>query len=203
MVTSLRLLSIEEARRRAARLRLVLTDCDGVLTDQGVYYSDHGELLKRFSIRDGMGVRRLREQGIETAIVTSERSASVLRRADKLEIAAFVGVSDKAAQLDGVLDELDAGLDEVAYIGDDTNDLGILDRVAALGLSAAPNDGMPPVLARVHHVTCAAGGHGAFREFAEWLLTLRAAARSHERPPKASTKRLTVAERGVTSPRTG
>ena len=81
---------MDELARRASRIRLVLTDSDGVLTDTGVYYSERrGEELKRFSIRDGMGVERLRLAGIETGIVTGEQSASVLRRAEKLGCATF------------------------------------------------------------------------------------------------------------------
>src|SRR5438105_7910342 len=92
-------LSRDELAARARRLRLVLTDSDGVLTDAGVYYSERGEELKRFSIRDGMGVERLRDAGIATAIVTGEKSGSVVRRAEKLGIRAYLGIKDKAALL--------------------------------------------------------------------------------------------------------
>ena len=84
MVTrTLQRLTVQEARRRAAKIKLVLTDCDGVLTDGGVYYGATGEALKRFSIRDGMGVERLRNAGIETGIVSGEESPSLLARARK------------------------------------------------------------------------------------------------------------------------
>lgn len=80
-------LSLAEQKKRAARIKLVLTDNDGVLTDTGVYYSERGEELKRFSIRDGMGVERLRKlAGIETAIITGEQSGSVKKRAEKLHL---------------------------------------------------------------------------------------------------------------------
>ena len=75
---------METTRARAARIRLVLTDCDGVLTDGGVYYGAEGELMKRFHIRDGMGTQRLRLAGIETGIITGELSPSVKKRAEKL-----------------------------------------------------------------------------------------------------------------------
>jgi 3-deoxy-D-manno-octulosonate 8-phosphate phosphatase (KDO 8-P phosphatase) len=178
-----RTLSSEELVARARRLRLVLTDCDGVLTDGTVWVSEHGEAMKRFSLRDGMGVERLREAGIETAIVTRERSPIVARRAEKLRLRLhFEGVLDKAAELPRILAAAGCGADEVAYIGDDLNDLGILEAVARGGLAAAPFDALEPVAAAVHHVCRARGGEGAFREFAEWILRLRGAGiRDHDR----------------------
>jgi 3-deoxy-D-manno-octulosonate 8-phosphate phosphatase (KDO 8-P phosphatase) len=159
---------------RARRLRLVLTDCDGVLTDGTAWYSERGEELKRFSLRDGMGVELLREAGIETAIVTRERSGPVRRRAEKLGVALFEGVRDKEAELPRLLAASEREAAEVAYIGDDVNDLGILGRVGTEGLTAAPADATPAVLARVHLQCRARGGEGAFRELADWILRLRA-----------------------------
>jgi 3-deoxy-D-manno-octulosonate 8-phosphate phosphatase (KDO 8-P phosphatase) len=171
-----------EARRRAARTRLVLTDCDGVLTDGGVYVSERGEELKRFSLRDGMGVERLRAAGVATVIVSRERSPIVARRAEKLGVRVFEGVLDKVAALPGILAECRATADVAAYIGDDLNDLAVMVAVAATGLTAAPADAEPQVLA-VAHLTCArAGGAGAFRELAEWILSER----SPEEPPPGS-----------------
>jgi 3-deoxy-D-manno-octulosonate 8-phosphate phosphatase (KDO 8-P phosphatase) len=171
-----RALSTEQLVARAQRVRLVLTDCDGVLTDGTVYVSEHGEALKRFSLRDGMGVERLREAGIETAIVTRERSPIVARRAEKLRLPhLFEGVLDKAAELARILAAAGCGPDEVAYIGDDVNDLGILGEVGREGLTAAPFDALETVADAVHHVCRARGGEGAFREFAEWILRLRGA----------------------------
>jgi 3-deoxy-D-manno-octulosonate 8-phosphate phosphatase (KDO 8-P phosphatase) len=168
---------------RARRVRLVLTDSDGVLTDAGVYYSDRGEELRRFSVRDGMGVERLRAAGIATAIVTRERAGAVARRAEKLNLPhLFLGVHDKAAHLPVIQRETGLPLAALAYIGDDVNDLGILAAVGAEGLTAAPSDAMPEVLAVCHHVCAARGGHGAFRELAEWILRLR------REPPATETE---------------
>ena len=176
--------STAELAARARRLRLVLTDSDGVLTDGGVYYSDSGEALRRFSVRDGMGVERLREAGIATAIVTRERSEPVARRAEKLALPVlFLGVHDKAAQLPAILQDTGLALDALAYIGDDVNDLGILAAVAAEGLTGAPADAMPEVLACCHYACAARGGHGAFREFAEWILRLRREPQATEKEP--------------------
>jgi len=164
----------DELAKRAARLRLVLTDCDGVLTDTGVYYSARGEELKRFSIRDGMGVERLRNAGIETAIITGELAEMVLRRGDKLKIKVHLGVKDKGGRLAEILALHEVSLEEVAYIGDDVNDLGAMEKIREAGLCGCPGDGMPEVQRRAHCVTKAFGGYGAFREFAEWILSARA-----------------------------
>lgn len=164
-----------ELRRRARRLALVLTDCDGVLTDAGIYYSAAGEELRRFSVRDGMGVERLRDAGMITAIVTREPSEHILRRAEKLRVRAHLGVRDKVAALEAIVAEGGATLEAVAYIGDDVNDLDAMRAVAAAGgLIGAPADAMPEVLEVVHFRASARGGHGAFRDFAEWILSLRA-----------------------------
>jgi len=167
-----------ELRTRAARLRLVLSDVDGTLTDGGVFYSERGEVMKRFSLRDGMGVERLRDDGVETALITRETSAIVARRAEKLRIQRlYQGVIDKEAALEAILDETGYEASQVAYIGDDVNDLGIMAVIARRGLIAAPLDAVPPVLRLVHYRCARGGGGGAFRDFADWILELRQLAR--------------------------
>jgi 3-deoxy-D-manno-octulosonate 8-phosphate phosphatase (KDO 8-P phosphatase) len=165
-----------EMQARAARTKLVITDSDGVLTDAGVYYSEAGEAFKRFCVRDGMGVERLREEGIATAILTRERSKCVERRGEKLGLPyLFLGVSDKARHLEVIQRETGLPLETFAYIGDDVNDLEIIARIGEWGLTAAPADAMPGVLASVHYRCAFPGGRGAFRDFAEWVLRLRRA----------------------------
>jgi 3-deoxy-D-manno-octulosonate 8-phosphate phosphatase (KDO 8-P phosphatase) len=167
-----------ELEVRAARLKLVVSDVDGVLTDGSVYYSDNGEALKRFSMRDGMGVERLRAEGIETAFVTRENSQIVARRAEKLKLRfCYLGVADKRALLPDLLANAGIGGNELAYIGDDVNDSGIIAAVAPRGLVAAPLDAVPTVLRSVHYRCALPGGCGAFRDFAEWVLDLRRRAR--------------------------
>jgi 3-deoxy-D-manno-octulosonate 8-phosphate phosphatase (KDO 8-P phosphatase) len=130
-------------------------------------------------VRDGMGVERLRLDGVETAFVTRENSPIVQRRAEKLGLRlVYLGVHDKKEALPRILE--DAGLDvaQLAYIGDDVNDLGIMETLAARGLVATPVDAIAEVR-RVAHLVCErAGGAGAFRDFAEWILALRAEARA-------------------------
>jgi 3-deoxy-D-manno-octulosonate 8-phosphate phosphatase (KDO 8-P phosphatase) len=169
-----RLLTRKALRTRAARITLVLTDNDGVLTDTGVYYGSEGEVMKRYSIRDGMGIERLRDAGIDTAIVTGEVSGNVKKRAEKLQMRfLYLGVRDKGALLPEILRETGRSIEQIAYIGDDVNDLAIMEAIAPHGLTAAPADAMPAITRRVHYCCRARGGNGAFREFAEWLLASR------------------------------
>jgi len=162
----------DELHARATRIRLVLTDVDGTLTDGGVYYSDRGEEMKRFDLRDGMGVERLRGHGVETAFITRESSPIVQRRAEKLGVKLFAGLKDKRLALPDILRELGVTPEQVAYFGDDINDAAIMDAIRPGGLVGAPVDAQPHVRDRIHFRSALPGGHGAFREFAEWLIRL-------------------------------
>ncbi|NML67661.1 HAD-IIIA family hydrolase [Hymenobacter sp. RP-2-7] len=154
---------------KARRIKLLLTDCDGVLTDGGVYYGESGEVLKRFNIRDGMGVERLRAVGVETGIVTGERSPSVQKRAEKLKINELhLGIKDKATLLGEITARLGLGADEVAFLGDDTNDVEVLGLV---GLAACPGDATRFAREAADYRCRARGGHGAFRELAELIIS--------------------------------
>lgn len=171
MVTEL---AKDALRLRARRVRLVITDVDGVLTDAGVYYSERGEALKRFSVRDGMGVELLRASGIETAFLSREASECVRKRAEKLALRhVYLGVRDKLAALPMILDAARCELADVAYIADDVNDAEAMRVVAEHSLTAAPWDAVPEMHAICQLRTRACGGHGAFREFADWILQNR------------------------------
>ncbi len=165
-------LPVAELKRRAKRIRLVLTDVDGVLTDTGVYYGASGEELKRFSIRDGMGMELLLGLGIETAMITREDSPRVASRSEKLALPYyFPGIFDKLSELPRVMRETGCKLNELAYIGDDVNDLEIMREIAKEGLIACPGDAMPVIAKIVHYKAKVGGGHGAFRDFAEWIMS--------------------------------
>src|ERR1700761_2108514 len=127
---------------KTSSIKLLLTDCDGVLTDAGVYYGESGEQLKKFNIRDGMAVERLRNlANVDTGIITGELSPSVSKRAEKLKITELhLGAKDKPAVLKEILNRLNLDASQVAYIGDDSNDLQIMDMV---GFTAAPADALP------------------------------------------------------------
>jgi 3-deoxy-D-manno-octulosonate 8-phosphate phosphatase (KDO 8-P phosphatase) len=159
---------------KARQIKLVLTDCDGVLTDGGVYYGETGEVFKRFNIRDGMGVERLRAVGVETGIVTGERSPSVQHRADKLKITELhLGIKDKAPLLGEILARTGLTAEQVAFIGDDTNDVAILGLV---GLAACPGDATIFAREAADYRCEAKGGQGAFRELAELIISCQGGA---------------------------
>ena len=168
------LLTLDELSQRAEKIKLVISDNDGVFTDNGVYYSERGEEMKRYSIRDGMGVERLRNRGIETSIMTGEVSPSLKKRAEKLGMKRlYLGVKDKLSMLETVLAETGLHRFELAYIGDDVNDVEIMEEIAREGLTASPRDATVFVEPYSHYRAQADGGYGAFRDFAEWLLALR------------------------------
>ena len=153
----------------AKNIKLVGTDIDGVWTDARMYYSADGDIMKSFSTYDGMGVQLLREAGIPLIIMTGEDTEIVAIRAKKLGIdRIFQGENEKLKRLKEVCAELDITLDEVAYIGDDVNDLDVL---RAVGLSAMPPNS--PILDRFSpdHLTTRSGGDGAFRDFVDFILS--------------------------------
>jgi 3-deoxy-D-manno-octulosonate 8-phosphate phosphatase (KDO 8-P phosphatase) len=162
-------------RKPAANLlrniRLFATDVDGVLTDAGMYYSESGDEWKKFNTRDGMGIKLLQKAGLITAIVTQERTKLVARRAEKLAIPELhQGAMDKISVIRDMAMRYGVSLRQVAYIGDDVNDIEAL---KAVGLSAAPADGFPQVLRIVDYVCEKNGGEGAVRELAEMILQSR------------------------------
>jgi 3-deoxy-D-manno-octulosonate 8-phosphate phosphatase (KDO 8-P phosphatase) len=159
----------QELIEKAARIKLLLTDCDGVLTDAGVYYGENGEVLKKFNMRDGMAVERLRKLvGVETGIITGETSPSVVSRAAKLKITELhLGSKDKLSLLTDILERKDLDASEVAFIGDDVNDLEIQ---KAVGFSACPADATRYNKSIADYCCDAKGGEGCFRELAEFII---------------------------------
>lgn len=146
-------------------------DVDGVLTDAGMYYSESGDELKKFNTRDGMGIKMLQASGFVTAFITREKTAIVERRGQKLAVPeVHQGVDDKLTVLTRLAGEYGLTLEQVAYVGDDVNDLEAL---RAVGFSAAPADAIPIVLQAVHYVCAKKGGEGAVRELTDLLLAAR------------------------------
>ncbi len=163
-------------RRRLRRIRALVLDVDGVLTDGGMYYGPAGEALKKFHTRDGMGLRLVREAGIRVAFITGEETEIVLRRAEKLKVTdVFTGVEDKRAALEGFLASHGLRAEEAAYVGDDLNDLPAL---KAAGVAIAVADAAPQVRRAADWVTSRPGGHGAVREVCDALIALKFPARS-------------------------
>ena len=143
-----------------------------MLTDGGMCYSDSGDEWKRFNVRDGMGIKLLQHAGLLTALITQEQTKLVARRAAKLAIPeVHQGACDKLAVLRDIVERHGLDLGQVAYIGDDVNDLAALQ---AVGFSAAPADAVAAVRKAVHYVCGKKGGEGAIREVADLILAAQA-----------------------------
>lgn len=152
-----------------SEIKLFCTDIDGVWTDGSMYYSEKGDELKKFHTYDSAGVLFLSELGIETAIITSEKTQIVKRRADKLGIKnIFQGVSNKLSVCKQLCLKNNLNLSNIAYIGDDLNDISLLKKV---GLSACPNNAPLYIKNIVDWVIPVSGGFGAYRFFIERYLT--------------------------------
>jgi len=149
-------------------IRLLAIDVDGTLTDAGMYYSNQGELLKKFNTRDAKGIELLRRQGIETVIITSEDSEIVKARGKKLQLKhVFCGIQDKQPVLKNLCSELGISFMNVAFIGDDLNDLSCITDV---GFSACPVDAIAVIKNQVDYICKEKGGRGAVRELCDLIL---------------------------------
>ncbi len=158
-------------RRKADRIRFLLLDVDGVLTDGRIIIDENGVETKHFDVRDGQGIALLKLAGIEVGLISGRSSKVVRHRAKELGIqVVYQGVRNKAAIFDKV--KLEAGLKDaqIAYIGDDIIDLPILRQA---GLAVSVKDGWPELKPLVDYVTEASGGRGAVREIAELLLKVQ------------------------------
>ena len=155
---------------RLKKIKMLATDVDGVLTDSGMYYSEQGDEMKKFSTRDGMGLVLLRNAGYELAIITSQDTKIVERRAAKLKITDLLqGVRDKVAAMEILMKRHSLKWEEVAYIGDDVNDLEVMKRV---GFAATPSDATDENKKVAHYIAKKKGGEGCVRELCDMLLTL-------------------------------
>lgn len=149
-------------------IKMLLTDCDGCLTDGGMYYSENGDELKKFNTRDGMAFSMLRDKGILTGIITGEDVQLNRRRADKLKLDILEpGCKDKLSTVKGICDRYNISLENVAYIGDDINDLEL---IKAVGYGCCPADAVELVKSAARYVAKTAGGRGVIREVVESIL---------------------------------
>ncbi|MEJ2643401.1 MAG: 3-deoxy-manno-octulosonate-8-phosphatase KdsC [Gammaproteobacteria bacterium] len=153
---------------RAARIRLLIFDVDGVLTDGSLYLGDDGQEYKAFHSRDGHGIKMLQANGVQAAVITGRTSQVVIHRMDNLGIKhVYQGQEDKRVALDDLLTRLSVSSDEAAYVGDDVVDLPAMRRV---GLAIAVQDAHPAVKRHAHWQTPSPGGRGAARDVCELLL---------------------------------
>jgi 3-deoxy-D-manno-octulosonate 8-phosphate phosphatase (KDO 8-P phosphatase) len=157
-----------DAARRARRLRLMIFDVDGVMTDGRLWYGPEGELLKAFHVLDGLGIKLLAETGLATAILTARSSRALERRSAELGIGYLVmGANDKRAGFEDLLRRTRLDPAAAGYVGDDLGDLPVLRRC---GLACAPASAHPLVRRAAQYVTRAAGGAGAVREVCEFVM---------------------------------
>lgn len=153
---------------KAQGIRVAFFDVDGVLTDGGLYFSEHGETLKRFNTLDGHGLKLLQRVGITPVVITGRDSRPLRLRLSALGIEhAHFGTEDKRPAAEATLHTLGLDWSQAAAMGDDWPDLPVLTRCA---LACAPANAQADVLARVHHITRLAGGAGAVRELCDLLL---------------------------------
>ena len=161
-------LSSVQQRKILQSIRVFATDVDGVLTDGGMYIGNSGEEFKRFHVHDGMGLTCLRNAGILTVIVTQENTKIVGSRGKKLKISEIhQGVMNKLQQLQEIIKPYGFTLKNVAYMGDDLNDISTLQ---AVGFSATPADGRQEAKLASHYICRCKGGEGAVREVADMIV---------------------------------
>ncbi len=150
------------------KIKLVITDVDGVLTDGGLYYTQEGLIMKKFNVKDGLATRRLKEFGFECGVISTDGPDLIEIRNKRLKMDFVItGTWNKLEELEELCDERNITLENVAYLGDDINDLSI---IGAVGFSACPNDAVDSVLETVDYICKRKGGDGAFREFAELII---------------------------------
>jgi 3-deoxy-D-manno-octulosonate 8-phosphate phosphatase (KDO 8-P phosphatase) len=161
------------AAPRLSRVRLLVLDVDGVLTDGGLFVGAAGEETKRFHVHDGLALVAAREAGLQVAVLSSRASAAVTRRMAELGVSeVHQGVSDKASALDALRERLGLAAAEVAMMGDDLQDLPAMARA---GVALAPANAVAEVKRAAHWVARRRGGEGAVREAVEMLLKARRA----------------------------
>ena len=162
------LMKKEKGNEKPSGIKMLLTDCDGCLTDGGMYYSEHGDEMKKFNTRDGMAFALLKQRGIITGIITSENVELNRRRAEKMQIdELYMGAKDKLTIVKELAAKYHLLMHEIAYIGDDINDLPVL---KAVGFSCCPSDAVSEVRYAVNYITSAKGGEGVIREAAEKII---------------------------------
>lgn len=161
----------QELIKKCKKIKIILTDVDCVLTDGGMYYTEKGDVMKKFHTRDGMGVTLLKKNNLLTIIVTKEKTKFVKMWAKKMNVEKlYDGIQNKEILLDEILKKFEVKKDQIAYIGDDVNDINLLKLV---GLSATPFDGIKEIRKFSDYICKSKGGEGAFRDLADLILEHR------------------------------
>lgn len=153
---------------KISKIKIVLTDVDGVLTDGGLYYTEAGQVMKKFNVKDGLGSVVLKKNGYQTGIISSDNVEIIKTRGERLNMDyIYYNSRDKIKSLDEICQKNSCSYENVAFIGDDLNDLEIL---KVVGFSAAPHDSVEEVLEIVDYICKKEGGKGAYREFVDLIM---------------------------------
>ncbi len=160
-----------ELRDRALKIKLLLLDVDGVLTDGRLYYTSRGEEIKVFNVRDGLGIKLAQRAGIRVGVISGRNSEALINRLRELKVdEVHLGYNQKLPVLEDIINRLSLSLEEIAFLGDDYVDLPILRRV---GFPMAVLDAPEEIKKNALYITKAKGGHGAVRDAIEFILKLR------------------------------
>ena len=152
-------------------LKLVVTDVDGVLTDGSLYYTENGLVMKKFNVKDGMGVKLLREAGLKTGMISTDTSKFMRLRAERLRMDyIYLGVWEKQVTLREICDDMNITMAEAAFIGDDVNDLGVMKEA---GFTACPADAVDEIIEISNYKCKNNGGKGAYRELVNLILSIK------------------------------
>ena len=156
-----------ELKNKASKIKMVVFDVDGVMTDGSITYDENGVEYKTFNVKDGQGIVRITKEGIITAIITARNNTTVKHRFENLGMSRlFMGQKDKMVAMKQLLEEYNLDLSQVAYMGDDLPDMPVLKEV---GLASCPNDAIDEVKALCHFVSSKNGGRGAVRELTDLI----------------------------------
>lgn len=150
------------------KIKLLILDCDGVLTDGKIIYNDKGAEIRNFSAKDGLGIKMMMFAGIEVAVISGKNSETLSKRCENLGIKYLhQGIRNKLPVAEKLLEKLNLNWENVAYMGDDWNDYPVIKKV---NLSGAPDDAMEDFKVKVNFISSRKGGEGAVREFIEFIL---------------------------------
>ena len=156
-----------DLKNKASKIKMVVFDVDGVMTDGSITYDENGVEYKTFNVKDGQGIVRITKEGIITAIITARNNATVKHRFENLGMSRlFMGQKDKMVAMKQLLEEYNLELSQVAYMGDDLPDICVLKEV---GLAACPNDAIDEVKQICHFISAKNGGRGAVRELTDFI----------------------------------
>lgn len=163
-------LPFADFKEQLKSVKLLSLDVDGILTDGGLYYTETGDELRKFNVKDGMGMKKTREAGVELCIISASTTNAIQERGKRLGLShVYTGAKNKIEILQKICDELSISLDNVAHMGDDLNDIPIMEKI---GTPITVADAVEAVKEKTLYITQKKGGQGAVREICDLLIEL-------------------------------